>query len=71
MSNIPEPGVSPADRVTDVPRILAALRKAVREALMRHKKLGNPVAVWSHGRVEWIPPEEIPNYEDATAGVDE
>jgi hypothetical protein len=36
-----------------------ALRKAVRDALLRHKKLGNPIAVWEDSRVVWIPPEEI------------
>lgn len=37
-----------------------ALRRAVREALLRHKKLGNPVAVWRDGKVVILPPEEIP-----------
>lgn len=36
-----------------------ALRRAVREALLRHKKLGNSIAVWRDGRVVIIPPEEI------------
>jgi len=38
----------------------AALERAVKEALRRHKKLGNPVVVWRDGRVVEIPPEEIP-----------
>ncbi|MGH9381599.1 MAG: hypothetical protein ACRD2Z_13430 [Thermoanaerobaculia bacterium] len=50
----------PLDRVDDIPRITRALRRAVREALWQHKIAGNPVAVWRNGRVEWIPPEEIP-----------
>jgi hypothetical protein len=37
-----------------------ALALAVRDALWRHKQLGNPVAIWRDGRVVWIPPEEIP-----------
>jgi hypothetical protein len=37
-----------------------ALRRAVREALLRHKKLGNPIAVWRDGKVVIVPPEEIP-----------
>ncbi|HUY92825.1 MAG TPA: hypothetical protein VMV10_29060 [Pirellulales bacterium] len=37
----------------------AALAKAVREALLEHKRAGNPIAVWENGRVVWIPPEEI------------
>jgi hypothetical protein len=36
-----------------------ALKSAVREALMLHKKLGNPIAVWENGKLAWIPPEEI------------
>lgn len=52
--------LTPLDRVEDVPRILAAMREAVREALLRHKRLGNPIAVWHEGRVVWLAPEEIP-----------
>jgi hypothetical protein len=36
-----------------------ALRKAVREAVQRHKKLGNPIATWRDGQVVWIAPEDI------------
>jgi hypothetical protein len=53
--------LSPAERVKDLPRIVRALRLAVREALRDHKLAGNPVAAWRNGRVEWIPPEEIPD----------
>ena len=56
--------VSPVERVADLPRIERALRLAVREALRDHKLAGNPVAVWRNGRVEWIPPEEIPDPPD-------
>ena len=37
-----------------------ALQRAVREALIRHKKLGEPVAVWRDGEAVILPPEEIP-----------
>jgi hypothetical protein len=37
----------------------AAIAKAVREAVLQHKRAGNPIAVWQDGRVVWIPPEEI------------
>jgi hypothetical protein len=43
-----------------VPRILRAMAEAVRAALLRPKRLGNPVAVWHEGRVVWLAPEEIP-----------
>ena len=36
-----------------------ALREAVREALIRHKKLGESIVVWKDGKVVWVPPEEI------------
>jgi hypothetical protein len=56
--------LSPVERVGDLPRIARALRLAVREALRDHKLAGNPVAVWRDGRVEWVPPEEIPDPPD-------
>jgi len=40
--------------------IETVLRRAVREALLMHKRAGNPIAVWKDGRVVLIPPEEIP-----------
>ncbi len=66
------PGRAPVDRVDDIPRILEAMRQAVREALLDHKRAGNPVAVWRNNRVEWIQPEDSPVELDdepaATAG---
>jgi hypothetical protein len=44
----------------DTPRIEDALRRAVHGALVRHKALGNPIAVEREGKVLQIPPEEIP-----------
>lgn len=41
-------------------RIQKALGAAVREALLRHKREGNPVAVWRDGKVVWIEPRDIP-----------
>jgi hypothetical protein len=38
-----------------------ALVKAVREALVVHKRLGHPIATWRDGEVVWIPPEQIPD----------
>lgn len=51
---------SPAERVGDSALALREMRRAVREALLFHKRIKNPVAVWRDGRVVWIPPEEIP-----------
>jgi hypothetical protein len=47
-----------------------AIRKAVREAGLRHKLLGHPIAVSRGSKVVWIPPEEIeipPSEEDPPA----
>ncbi len=37
----------------------AALTAAVREAVLRHKRLGQPIVEWRDGRVVLTPPEEI------------
>jgi hypothetical protein len=34
-------------------------QRAVNDALLMHKRLGNPVAAWKDGKVIIIPPEEI------------
>ena len=36
-----------------------ALAQAVRQALLQHKRDGNPVVTWRDGKVVWIKPEEI------------
>jgi len=45
-----------ADHAKDIERVL---RRAVNHALLTHKRLGNPIAVWKSGKVVIIPPEEI------------
>lgn len=52
--------LTPAERVDDIPRALAALGRAVQEALAEHRRVGNPVAIWRNDRVEWVQPEDIP-----------
>jgi hypothetical protein len=37
----------------------AAMKRGVREALRRHKLLGESIAVWRDGKVVIVPPEEI------------
>lgn len=39
--------------------VVAALRRATRNALLDHKRAGNPVATWKDGKVVIIPAEEI------------
>ena len=46
--------------MTEGDEIDQALQRAVREALIRHKKLGESVAVWQDGKAVILPPEEIP-----------
>ncbi len=53
----------PSERVRDSARMQEAMGVAVREALTRHKKLGQAVPVSRNGRVEWIQPEDIPDFE--------
>lgn len=36
-----------------------ALKDAVREALLYHKRNGNPIADWQDGKVVWIPADQI------------
>jgi hypothetical protein len=59
MKGIQPPARSAAERVDDLPRILEAMGQSVREALLRHKRACNPIAVWRDGAVAWVPPEEI------------
>jgi hypothetical protein len=49
-----------SERLRDIKLIEQALARAVREALLRHKQAGNPIAVWRDGGVVWIAPEDIP-----------
>lgn len=37
-----------------------ALRLGVRDALLRHKRLGQRVAVWQDGKVVILEPDQIP-----------
>ena len=60
----PNSGPTPAERVRDLDRIERALRAAVRDALQRHKRDGDPVAVWREGRVVWLSPDQIPISDD-------
>ena len=50
----------PIDFVTQGKEIEEILRRAVRHALLMHKRAGNPIAISKDGKVVIIPPEEIP-----------
>ena len=36
-----------------------ALQQAVHEAVLQHKRAGNPIAAWRDGKTVWLKPEEI------------
>ena len=56
-----EPGTE--DELPMSRQIEAAMQKAVRQALRRHKLLGESVAVSDeHGKVVILSPEEIPDF---------
>lgn len=52
----------PADvarQIAEAEEMARAVRKAVREAVLDHKRAGNPVATWKDEKVAWIQPEDI------------
>lgn len=49
---------------SDTKRMEAAVKRGVREALLRHKKLGESIYGWQDERVVEIPAAEIQVYED-------
>lgn len=60
MADMTASSPSLSERLVDVPLIEAALARAVREALLRHRQAGNPIAEWRDGRVVWLAPDDIP-----------
>ena len=44
----------------DKEKITKALQKAVKDALLQHKRAGNPIVSWKNGKIVWIQPEDIP-----------
>jgi hypothetical protein len=36
-----------------------AIARATREAVIAHKRAGNPIATWRDGKVVWIQPKDI------------
>jgi hypothetical protein len=55
---VPENGIAPIFAGPEACE--EAIHRAVRDAVLRHKRLGESIAVWRDGRVVIIPPEEIP-----------
>ena len=63
---MPDSSATPVERAGDLDRIGRALRAGVRDALQRHKRDGDPVAVWREGRVVWLPPDQIPTADESS-----
>jgi hypothetical protein len=40
-------------------RVLDAAGRAIRDAVLDHKRAGNPIAEWRDGKVVIVPPEQI------------
>ena len=64
---MPNSGATPVERAGDLDRIGRALRAGVRDALQRHKRDGDPVAVWREGQVVWLSPDQIPAASDESS----
>lgn len=43
----------------DPKKIRDAMQRGINDALLKHKKMGNPVCEWRDGKVVWIQPEDI------------
>jgi len=61
----------PIDLCRDAEEIGRVLQLAVREALIMHKRIGNPIATWKNGKVVIVPPDEIEIPPDPFAYRDE
>jgi hypothetical protein len=46
--------------LNDSTMVTKIIQAGIKEALLKHKKLGNSVCEWRDGKVVTIPPEEIP-----------
>jgi hypothetical protein len=46
-------------RIFDPEDIVAAVNRAVTEAVRRHKERGESIVIWRDGKVVVVPPEEI------------
>jgi hypothetical protein len=71
MSNPDNGSATSSEFMAETAAIEAAITEAVREAVLRHKRLGNPIAVWKDGKVVIVPPEEIEVDETPPTGNDD
>jgi hypothetical protein len=60
MPEYPDRQIVDWDRVfEDGAQLDEAIRRGVREALLRHKMLRQPIVVWRDSRSTWIEPDDI------------
>ena len=52
--------IPPDFLVAHAKEVEQVLQRAVREALLFHKRIGNPIAVWQDDKVVILQPDEIP-----------
>jgi hypothetical protein len=45
-------------------KIDKGVKQAIAEAIEKHRKLGESIAVWREGKVVILPPEKIPKQEN-------
>ena len=57
MSEQSQPSIS--ELLADHELVTEAIRRAVRESVLKHARLGQPVATWQNGTVVWVSPAEI------------
>lgn len=60
------------DKSRDIAKILAdgvlidqAMRTAARDALLAHRRAGQPMVIWRDGRIVLVPPDQFDSLEDA------
>jgi len=51
--------VGACEVVTDRRVVDEALKRGVRDAMLRHKRDGLPVVVERDGKIEWVKPEDL------------
>lgn len=52
-------GAASSGRPDTADAVLAAVRRATRQAIIEHQQSGDPIVVWEDGQVRWIPADEI------------
>lgn len=45
--------------LSDEKQITETLQRAVNEAVLAHKRAGNPIATWKNGKAVWVKSEKV------------